>query len=413
MKLVESKWNTVSVACLFAGLLGACGTGATNDVFSYTAVVDAGSTGSRIYLYRSTKSENFGSVQTLLSYQPSNLNGLSSFGGDPAEAGPQEIQPLLDYLSAYLSHEKLLKSQVDIGVMATGGMRGVDQATSSAIYGSVRDAIEKSGYVPGKIETISGAEEGLYSWVDINYLEGTLKARTKPVGLVEVGGASAQIAYSTSDFYNENVFNEFINGVSYKILSVSYDGLGVDSARHAMVISNSRGGGRTNNACYTSGYQFGAGPGDPKPAPGVMSLTGSYDYEICSQLFESVMNNFSVSRATKNNDFNSTKFVAVGNSVFSTLNNWGIKGQTPTSLGQDAQTYCQANTWDNFFASFGNSAPKKYLEAQCANSTYLNAFLYGQKGLSLGIEQLNTVTQINATPTTWTLGYVVISQFSH
>ena len=82
-------------------------------------------------------------------------------------------------------------------------------------------------------------------------------------------------------------------------------------------------------------------------------------------------------------------------------------------LAGQVQTYCQSATWANFLAAFGTFGITKFLQPQCANSTYLSTFLYGPSALSLGANQLNSITDINGTVTTWTLGYVVISQFSH
>jgi len=410
---IKSKGLKLFASCLLAGLLSACGGGSSDGITAYTAVVDAGSSGSRIYLYSSTANGDFGTIQTLFDYAPKNLTGLSSFSNAPSQAGPQEIQPLLNYLNSFLAGQKLLKSQVSINVLATAGMRTVDPATSSAIYQSVTNSIVSSGYAPAKVETISGQNEGLYSWADINYLEGALQAKTTPYGIVEIGGASAQIAYISSDLKNPNILTITINGVPYSIFSISYLGLGQNSARQAMINSQAAGGGLINNACYTSNYQFGANPGDPGPAPGVTSLTGAYDYSKCSTLYTSVINGFNVSGTANAAGFNTARFLAIGGSVSGAIGNWGLTNQAPTVLASQVQTYCQSASWANFLATFGAFGATKFLQPQCANSTYLSTFLYGPSALSLGANQLSSITDINGTVTTWTLGYVLISQFSH
>jgi hypothetical protein len=417
---------------IVALLIGACGSGNQTDNAPlanaaqtspvdnrgsgeiYTAVVDAGSTGSRIYLYKATPGDGFGTIQSLLSYSSSSIPGLSSFSGNPADAGPKGIQPLLDNLSQYLAQNQLQKNQVRVSVLGTAGMRNVDSGTAGAIYNSVKQSIGGSDYTAADVGTISGQNEGLYSWADVNYLKHTFQNHTPSYGLVEVGGSSAQVAYVTSARDNPNVVMKTINGVTYPIFSISYLGLGQDSACAAMIADSASGGDATPNACYTAGYSFGANAGDPNPAPGVKSLTGSYDYATCQGIYRSVIKGFDVNHTAFAEGFDAARFLLVGGSVSGVLGNWGLSPSdaSPTELATQAQKHCEHAMWSDFLAAYSAYAPQRYLQPQCANSTYLGTFLYDRAGLHLQDGQAVSVPNVDGVATTWTLGYVLLTQLS-
>jgi hypothetical protein len=350
-----------------------------------------------------------GAINKLLIY--SGGEALSSFVDSPSEAGPEGVQPLLDRLDQELAAHGLDKRDVSVNVLATAGMRHVDAdnpAASAAIYESVRNTVQAAQYTVGAVGTISGQDEGLYAWADVNYLKNVFQERGVPYGIVEIGGASAQVTYVSSASDNPNVKPVTINGVGYPVFSISYRGLGLNDARADMIA----GGGVIDNPCYTRGYVFGANSGDPAPAVGVDSLTGNYDYLTCSNLYRDLITSYFQADSPMDAGFSATRFLLTGASIPGVLHNWGVTSSGPSSaLSSMAQQHCQGALWSDFYASFQQYSPSRFLQSQCSSSTYLGVLLHDADALGLRTDQTASTPDIDGTATTWTLGYVLISEF--
>ncbi|MFM0515170.1 hypothetical protein [Paraburkholderia sp. RL17-373-BIF-A] len=403
----------LTVSALLTGACGgSSGSGATPTP-TYSAVVDAGSSGSRIYLYKSVPSNDFGTIETLLDYTSISIPDLSSYAGNPAQAGPHGVQPLLDQLTQYLRSNHLQEGHVRVSVLGTAGMRSVARGAATAIYDSVTKSISSSHYTVANVGTISGQEEGLYAWASVNHLKNTFQDHATPYGIIEVGGASAQVTYVGKDKGDASVVTKTINGIVYPVFSISYLGLGQNSARASMIESSAAGGGTDNNTCYTSGYSFGSAPGDPSPAPGTRSLTGNYDYATCQSLYRSVIGRFDVANTAVMPGFSGTHFLILGGSVSGVLANWGLSTSMalPNKLLSEAQANCQGATWTKFYATYSAYGPMRFLQPQCANSTYLGTLLYDGDGLGLRPDQGMIPVDVAGRASTWTLGYVLLTEF--
>ncbi|MFM7147193.1 MAG: hypothetical protein ACKOW5_12775, partial [Actinomycetales bacterium] len=74
---------------------------------SYLAVIDAGSSGSRLTLYSDDPTSLIPGEELRTRTK---TRGLSSFASTPAEAGPAAITPLLEELDAYLAERGIDKA---------------------------------------------------------------------------------------------------------------------------------------------------------------------------------------------------------------------------------------------------------------------------------------------------------------
>jgi hypothetical protein len=402
--VIKRSKKIFAISCLL--LLTACA--GLSGTPPYLAVVDAGSSGSRVYLYRVLPDETFIDIQDLVQLQPAGLDALSSFEGNAEQAGSRGIQPLLDNLGAYLDRNHIPKSRVPVDVLATAGMRLLEQinrAEADAIYHSVRDAIDREGYSVGEIRTISGTDEGLYSWADVNYLYRNFHLNKVTTGIIEVGGASAQVAYVTSDVSHPNVVVKTINGVDYPVLSVSYLGLGQSEARKAMITAS----GLVRNPCYPNN-DIGSPPASfnaDTSSPGYIVASGAYQYNDCNGLYQSLITSFHVRESAVAPGFDATNFAGVS-SVYFALHDWQVLDQ-PAMLGTRVSELCGGiDAWSLKVAP-AQGGISKFAQNACANGTYINALLFSPKnGLGLGNGRLAGVKRIKGASPTWTRGYVVI-----
>jgi hypothetical protein len=423
---IGTKFARAASLVSLLGTLG-CGGGSVSVVLGdttphYNAVVDAGSSGSRIYLYSVTPDDRF--VQVRLMFTNMDVpHGLSWYDGTqgadsaPANAGASGIAPLLFKLKTYLSANGIKPESVPVNVLATAGMRLVDADTADAIYQSVKSSITAQGLSYRKVGTITGQSEGLYSWADVNYLQGHFHKGTPTQGIVEVGGASSQVAFVSYANADSHVVPVTVNGVSYPVFSVSYLGLGQNQARLSMV-SDARSGGTVANVCYPN--HTGTSPAVYDAAVGGLSIsaTASNYSSTCYSVYENVVvsvsanasNNYPVAHLTQQAGYATTHFLGIS-SLYFALQEWGAIGNAnpQQSLQEALQRNCGGtNAWPKVLSMYNNDA-SSIAQNGCANGTFISAYVYGANALRIPPDKLTPVKTINGTDPTWTRGFVVLS----
>ncbi|WP_252180629.1 hypothetical protein [Endozoicomonas sp. 4G] len=182
-----------------------------------TAVVDAGSTGSRLHIYE---------------YSSDPANGmpvirektLSKIKGGVHEEKVDSLDGYLQRLFASASKENIN----DIYFYSTAGMRQIGPEKRAALNDEVRKRLkEKFPSATIEVATITGRKEGLYAWLALNYDNSRIKLQGDTIGILELGGASTQIAYEVD---KDEDFIVKINSKTYKLNAESFLGLGLDHA---------------------------------------------------------------------------------------------------------------------------------------------------------------------------------------
>jgi Golgi nucleoside diphosphatase len=206
----------------------------------YALVIDAGSSGSRLGIYTGVQGAISELMLTdtdkdLLNTKP----GLSSYIDDPASAGIS-LQGIIEAGALHVPQE--LQSSTKLWVKATAGMRTLNQTKTDAIFGSV-DAYLTSAACPFHFEgsqIISGDEEALFTYITVNYLRGTIGgAPEDTIGVLEMGGASMQIAFRPEVSILANEFPYYVDGVLQSVYAISYM-FGVDAALHRYQLALAR-----------------------------------------------------------------------------------------------------------------------------------------------------------------------------
>ncbi|RWS27065.1 ectonucleoside triphosphate diphosphohydrolase 7-like protein [Leptotrombidium deliense] len=248
------------------------------DKLHYAIVIDAGSSGSRVHIY--TWPPHSGDTRQLLNIKMLKDSygkdiyekitpGLSSCGEKPNTAF-EYISPLLKFAEKHIPADK--HRQTPLFILATAGMRLLPLTQQEAILKNLRDEIPRNYtfmFSPNYVEVITGKEEGIYSWIAVNYLldrfDHTTKSqslvainlgnkittRPRTVGMLEMGGASMQIAFEIISKYDlqelkerqpvtKNVLSEFNLGClshdedhNYLVYVTTYLGLGANVAQEA------------------------------------------------------------------------------------------------------------------------------------------------------------------------------------
>ena len=253
----------------------------SRPLVQYVLCIDAGSTGSRIHVY---KFNNCGSTPELeheefkMTEKKPQGSGLSSYKSD-AEGAARSLDPLMAVAMRSVPDE--YKSCSPIIVKATAGLRMLGEESSVKILEAVRTRLETVYPFPvvsrekGGVEIMSGDQEGVFAWITTNYLLGKIGGpdNTPTAAVFDLGGGSTQIVFQptfpgVSDggmpetlAEGDHKYELDFGGRHFQLYQHSHLGYGLMSAReslHRSVIettqkSDHRLNSPITNACIAPG----------------------------------------------------------------------------------------------------------------------------------------------------------------
>lgn len=345
----------------------------------YEIFVDAGSSGSRLHIF---KYEYVNALPTIDDVFSESVNpGLSSYADHPESAGPS-LAKLFDDATQYLHDNQVDTKTVPVNVFATAGMRLLPENKQTAIYTNVRDYLVKNfSFSMHDVKTISGKMEGVYGWLDVNYLLNNFQNGQMPVGIIDMGGASTEIAFTTQD--NSKPDDEIqinINQKNYLLFSKSFLGMGQDEARKTMLTEENA------NSCFPQNY--------------VMSDNnlGNFNMRICGSIYHNFLQNQQIQKQLL--PLSKINFIAYSG-IYYTYHFLNTEKTTDQATVEDRiQNVCN-ETWAELQTNYPN-IPAKYLSTYCANSVYHSKLLYEQYRITG--DKLIVANQINDREIDWTLG---------
>jgi len=169
----------------------------------YAIMIDAGSTGSRIHVYRFNNCGPTPELEDEVFKQTEKKeggSGLSSYKED-AEGAAKSLDPLMEEAMEKVPDE--LKACTPVAVKATAGLRKLGPQLSDNILKAVRHRLETKYPFPvvseasGGVEVMDGKDEGVYAWITANYLLGKIGGpdKTPTAAVLDLGGGSTQIVF--------------------------------------------------------------------------------------------------------------------------------------------------------------------------------------------------------------------------
>jgi guanosine-diphosphatase len=230
-------------------------------LIQYALMIDAGSTGSRIHVY---KFNNCGPTPELenevfeMTPKKAGGSGLSSYDAD-AEGAAKSLDMLMDV--AVKNVPAAYQACTPVAVKATAGLRKLGDEKSDKILEAVRTRLETQYPFPviskekGGVEVMAGEKEGVYAWITANYLLGKIGGpdKTPTAAVLDLGGGSTQIVFQPT-FPNvagggmperlvegEHKYNLTFGGRDFELYQHSYLGYGLMEARnnlHSAVIES-------------------------------------------------------------------------------------------------------------------------------------------------------------------------------
>ncbi|KAI0600415.1 guanosine-diphosphatase [Biscogniauxia sp. FL1348] len=170
-------------------------------IVQYVLMIDAGSTGSRIHVY---KFNNCGPTPELenedFKMTDKGVGGLSKYKDDPLAAA-KTLDDLMEV--AMKSVPDKLKGCSPVAVKATAGLRMIGAEASQQILDAVRTHLEKDYPFPvvskeeNGVAIMDGSDEGVYAWITTNYLLGKIGGpdQSPTAAVFDLGGGSTQIVF--------------------------------------------------------------------------------------------------------------------------------------------------------------------------------------------------------------------------
>lgn len=410
-----------SFACTLTALLLLGCLNAQASGLVYEAVIDAGSSGTRLYLYEYKQGPEGATLSLLLEDEPDTLRGLSNYADKPDQAGQGEIGPLLEGLQKFVKEKGISPQALSVSVLATAGMRLVDPVASARIYDSVRQEIASRGLSAREVGTITGQSEGIYAWVDLNYLRGNLRQGKPTEGIVEIGGASAQVALAVN---SPNRYGGFVRRVqigqqTYDVLSISYLGLGQNEARRAM-LEQTAADALALNPCYPNSQSENVMFEAAKGRKGIEALTvagnrSSFSpacFEIYAEVVQSTsaraINRFPVAQFQSVPGFERSRFVLMA-SFYHKLRDWDLLGDKRPDRSLLVEVFGRCVGTDAWATVSGRQGTSFFAQNACANATYLYTFIFSGRGLALSHSRVEVLDEVNGEPLTWTRGYALLA----
>lgn len=183
----------------------------------YAVIVDAGSSGSRVFVY------SWQDPGKMLEQMPSDSplrsslvaveaqkhgilkipKGISNFAGNISQIWPEHLSLLVDRATELVPAES--QHETPFFFLATAGIRLLPKTDQDEILSEVCSSLQKKTkfYVPecsSHVNVIDGQIEGLYGWLSLNYLVNwdmpdDMNNYQDTYGFLDMGGASAQLAF--------------------------------------------------------------------------------------------------------------------------------------------------------------------------------------------------------------------------
>lgn len=384
--------SLLAVALLTTGLSPFQGV----NIPHYLLIIDAGSSGSRIYIYQ-VEPDYYSDVPKITPLGSKKVTpGISEWGEDP-ERDRSNLASLIQAAARQIPEEA--RKQTPLYVMATAGMRILSNNKRERIMKVITDYLKQDGTFDFKSAvTISGTYEALYAWITLNYLDDRFNPSTKREGTLEMGGASTQIAFVAPRGFKGSKIRRFYRGKKYKIVARSYLYMGSNQAA----------------AMVSSAYCF------PKGFPILNGKKGLGNFDLCVLDIQEKFNALCESMDCNGphcifqDEFipNAQQDYLAFSAYWHTFN--FLKMSNPImfeALQRKGSELC-ATDWETLKEKYPD-IPVNFLKTYCFNAAYYSALLQNGYRFPENATNITTGNKMNGMEITWTLGAAIDLEYGY
>jgi len=391
---------------------------------TYESIIDAGSSGTRLYFYKVTDPVAPKTIpqieQVFAVFERDDFeDGIDNYVCDTSIAPKSASQVNEDIIVPLLNHltskaeilAGITPEQITVTLLATAGMRTAEKICGKAkvdeLYSLIGEQIKKLHYKKGEVRTTDGdKEEGIWTWANLNYVEGTFEAGLPTWGDIEGGGSSTQIVFSTTLPVDptKNVYAVPFDGKIYNVFSRSYLGLGQDDARKWLRTQPSA------PACWAKGFLKINDIGE-KPKLNMLLADGAYDFSTCTSLYDGYLAQTIIDNGgLPPVETSSSGFVGLDSARYAAEIFLSLPSDDPNLLATEVPLWCADAL--KFPGIEGTDKAALNMQRACPNGTYVNAMLFGPSGLfRVGTNKVTKTLPNNVNGfqrLTWTRGYILL-----
>jgi len=324
-------------------------------------------TGSSLHIFQYQSDGNIPQIREIFSRK--NLLPVSTFQTYPAKAS---LKSLLITAQQKLNEWHIAQPD-NIEVIGLSHMQLLPPSTVKSIYNNIQN--EVSVYFPQTpitIRTISGKQQALYGWLEVNYQLGKFADGKTTVGTINISNTATDIAFERP--HAEQTIDEMtftINNHNYIVFTKSYLGLGLAQARHMLQIDDFA------NTCYP---------------------TGNFNLIHCKDAYDKIIKNYAIALPT----FKIKKFYTISHNIFQTYHFFDIK--KPFDQETIEQEYINKvchNPWEVLKIAYPATDETELLN-MCSDSIFITQMLYHT--LQLQPQQLRFAENIHGHAINWARG---------
>lgn len=410
----------------------------------YGVVLDAGSTHTTMFVYKWTVSDVVKGTALVkqigdctVKDKDGKVKGISSYRTDPEQAG-QSLRSCIKSTAKKLIPSYLQdKSPIYLG--ATAGMRLLKETNATEadhILSSVRQTLTSSPFMfkDDFARIITGEEEGLSSWVTVNYLNGALKdlqetrqkdgvlASQKLVGALDMGGASTQITFVPSK-PSPHSSKLKLYGNEYQLYTHSYLCYGKKEAERrylAQLVKDSQFSATVDNPCGPKGHQRNVTSNYLWAPPCVQgqdskrtsfTLKGTGNYILCAKQVDELFN-FSSCRGNKSCSFDGVYQPPVQDGVtffafsgyYAVIRDLNLTSNVSLDQLENATKNICRKSWDEIVVIPSNPL---YLSLYCFDAQYILTILTRGYHFDKSKPIVKYVGSVNQRSLGWALGFMI------
>ncbi|KAF7831555.1 putative apyrase 6 [Senna tora] len=376
-------------------------------------VINAGSSGSKINIFEFLGEGRIPFLDEAGSSSMKIRVGLMGFSGDPDGAGASIVQ-LVEFAKQQVPKKEWARTKIQL--MATQELESLSVEVREKMLDSCRKVLWSSGFLfkDEWARVIQGEEQGISSWVAVNYALGNLgREPQETTGIVELGGDSLQV---TSVLHNAKLVRSSrvikLSGVTYNIYTRSWPEFG-----QARTHSTKKPGNQAllqdlaEETVYSNEERRdvgNVGDGIELRAKKITNNHTACAYKTCNSASVALCNGCQHPPCDFTTSFHELSGEQVSSGTF--LYTSEVFGMVPraslSELEAAGQHYCEDH-WDAL-KNQHNEIDDLELAKYCFSSAFMVALLHDVFGMSMEEKRVGFGNQKKSFHVDWTLGSFII-----
>ncbi|CAK7329205.1 unnamed protein product [Dovyalis caffra] len=371
----------------------------------FSVVIDSSRAGCRVRVFQLLGEGNVGFSNGQLPLVTGSMKvrpGLGGFVEDPDNVGGL-IEGLVEFAKMRVPRREWGNAWVQLMV---GGeeMLGLEGKVKERILEVCRKVLRVSGFAfkDEWAHVIEEQERGVYSWVAVNYVHGTMGSEPhKTTGIVELGGNSLQITFASREAEKVQSSRRIkLAGVTYNLQAQSLPKFGQDAAWESlheqrssrdMSSSSIYREGFVGNPCIPKGYELPSNISDPK----LLMSHGAGNFTACRLEVLGLLKRKQEKCLRPPCNIVSPFFMELQGKPVSQDNLF----YASEAAGKH---YCE-DEWDELRDQH-RSIDDLDLLRYCFSSAYTVALLHDGLGISMNDKRIGFANHTGSVPFDWTLG---------